>query len=69
MKNPNILNEIMGNELVKSLLEQATPEEREEGLRMINEISSGVQKQISEMLPALNNVTPTQLEKLLKEQT
>ena len=53
MKNANILNEIMGNELVKALLEQASPEEREEGMKMIKDITSTVQKQVSEMMPAM----------------
>ena len=69
MKNANILNEIMGNELVKALLEQASPEEREEGMKMIKDITSTVQKQVSEMMTAMNNIDPTQLEKLLREQT
>jgi hypothetical protein len=69
MRNPNVMNEIMNNPIVKAMLEQASPEEKEEGMRMIKEVSASVQEKISTMMPSLDSVNPTQLEKLLREQT
>jgi hypothetical protein len=69
MRNPNVMNEIMNNQIVKAMLEQASPEEKEEGMRMIKEVSASVQEKISTMMPSLDSVNPTQLEKLLREQT
>jgi len=69
MRNPNVMNEIMNNPIVKAMLEQASPEEKEEGMRMIKEVSTTIQGKISTMMPALDSMNPTQLEKLLREQT
>jgi|LakMenEpi03Aug12_release.lakeMendotaPanAssembly.Ray.scaffolds.fasta_scaffold01900_36 hypothetical protein len=69
MRNPNVINEIMNNPIVKAMLEQASPEEKEEGMRMIKEVSTTIQGKISTMMPALDSMNPTQLEKLLREQT
>lgn len=68
MMNNDIMKRVMEQKLMQELLIRVPEEQREDAMRMVKDIVEGVQEKMNAALPAIQSVSPVQLEKILREQ-
>ena len=68
MAQNELMKKILEQSLISELLSRTSSEEREKAMKMIEEITAGVQAHMDRIIPAIDSIPPTQLEKILKEQ-
>jgi len=68
MNQTNLMKQILEQQLIQTLLAKASDEERETAMKMIEDVTSNVQSHLDKMLPAIQAMPTSQLEKILREQ-
>lgn len=68
MPHNELMKKILEQTLINELLSRTNDEERERAMKMIEEITSGVQAHMDRIIPAIDSIPPTQLEKILRDQ-
>jgi hypothetical protein len=68
MQQTDLLKQVLEQQLIQTLLSKATEEERESAMKMIEQVTKDVQSHLDRMLPAIQAMPTSQLEKILRDQ-
>ncbi len=68
MEKIDLMRQVLEQKLIQDLLKQVPEERKDEAMNMLKDIIEGVQGQLNNAMPSLSAISPTQMEKILRDQ-
>ena len=68
MEQIDLMKKLMEQKLIQDLLAAVPEDQKPDAMKLIEDVTKGVQEKFSAALPALQAMPATQLEKILRDQ-
>jgi hypothetical protein len=68
MEQIDLMKKVMEQKLIQDLLAAVPEDQKSDAMKLIEDVTKGVQEKFSAALPALQAMPATQLEKILRDQ-
>jgi hypothetical protein len=68
MEQIDLMKKVMEQKLIQDLLAAVPEDQKPDAMKLIEDVTKGVQEKFSAALPALQAMPATQLEKILRDQ-